>query len=73
MATQAQGEIVPDPVGHISISGVHGRSELDQRRRHFEPHPPRLSDAPALARENLTPLLIGAAIGAALLYLLKRR
>jgi hypothetical protein len=73
MATQSHGEIVSDPVGHISISGVHGRSELDQRRRHFEPHPPRLSDAPALARENLKPLLIGAAIGAAVLYLLSRR
>ena len=73
MATQSHGEIVADPVGHISISGVHGRSELDQRMKHFEPHPPRLADAPALARENLTPLLIGAAIGAAVLYFLKRR
>lgn len=73
MATQLHGEIVADPVGHISISGVHGRSELDERIRHFEPHPLGLSDAPALARANLKPLLIGAAIGAALIYFLKKR
>ena len=72
MATQADSDIVSDPVGHISISGVHGRSELDERMRHFAPHPLGLSDAPALARENLKPLLIGAAIGVALTYLLKR-
>ncbi len=72
MATQSHSDIVTDPVGHISISGVHGRSELDERIRHFAPHPPGLADAPALARENLKPLLIGAAIGAALIYLLKR-
>ena len=72
MATQSLGDIVSDPVGHISISGVHGRTELDERVRHFAPHSPRLSDAPALARENIKPLLIGAAIGAAVIYLLKR-
>lgn len=72
MATQAQSEIVSDPVGHISISGVHGRTELDLRRKRFEPHPLGLSDAPALARRNLRPLLIGAAIGAVLVYVLKR-
>jgi hypothetical protein len=73
MATQSHSEIVSDPVGHISISGVHGRSELDERMRHFAPHPRGLADAPALARENLKPLLIGAAIGAAVLFLLRRR
>lgn len=67
-----QSEIVSDPVGHISISGVHGRSELNERMKRFEPHALGWSDAPALARENLKPLLIGAAIGAALFYLLKR-
>ena len=72
MATQSHSDIVSDPVGHISISGVHGRSELDERMRHFAPHRLGLSDAPALARDNLRPLLIGAAIGAALIYLLKR-
>lgn len=71
MATQAQGDIVSDPVAHISISGVHGRSELNERMRHFAP-PSGLAQAPAIARENLAPLLIGAAIGAALFYLLKR-
>lgn len=69
---QSYSEIVSDPVGHISISGVHGRNELDQRLKQFEPRPPGLSDAPALAREHLKPLLIGAAIGAALVYLLRR-
>lgn len=73
MATQSHSEIVSDPVGHISISGVHGRAELAERKRHFEPHPLELSDAPALARENLKPLLIGAAIGAALIFLMKKR
>jgi hypothetical protein len=72
MSTQLNGEVVPDPVGHISISGVHGRSELDERMRHFAP-PRGLAAAPSLARENLKPLLIGAAIGAALIYFLKHR
>lgn len=72
METQSRGDIVSDPVGHISISGVHGRGELAERMRRLGPHPLGLSDAPALARENLTPLLIGAAIGAALIYWLKR-
>ena len=71
MATQAQDEIVADPVGHISISGVHGRGELTERMRHFAP-PTGLAQAPAIARDNLAPLLIGAAIGVALFHLLRR-
>jgi hypothetical protein len=57
-------EIVADPVSLISISGVHGRGELDDR----------LARAPAFhaAGSPLKPLLLGAAIGAAIMYLLKR-
>jgi hypothetical protein len=58
-------ELVPDPVGRISISGVHGRDELNER----------LANAPVRERARRGPvgfLLLGAAIGAALMYLLKR-
>lgn len=65
MGMQHQAELVADPVGHISISGVHGRDELRQRLA----HPPRHVRQ---EESTLTPILIGAAIGAALMYLLKR-
>jgi hypothetical protein len=57
-------DLVADPVGHISISGVRGRDELEER----------LANAPAYkeAESPLKPLLIGAAVGAAIVYLLKR-
>ena len=57
-------EIVSDPVSHISISGVHGRDELDHRLAH----------APAFrpATDPVKPLLLGAVLGAAIVYLLKR-
>lgn len=71
MATLAHPDIVSDPVGHISISGVHGRTELHERMKHFAPRT-GLAQAPAMARRNLTPLLIGVAIGATLFYFLKR-
>jgi hypothetical protein len=58
-------ELVSDPVGHISISGVHGRDELEERLAH---PPARDNGQPA----NTRSLLIGAAIGAAVVYLLKR-
>jgi hypothetical protein len=64
MEMQHQAELVADPVGHISISGVHGRDELNHRLA----HPPR-RQAPDNA---LAPVLVGAAIGAVLMYLLKR-
>ena len=59
-----QGDVVADPVGHISISGVRGRDELEAR----------LANAPTYkaAESPIKPLLIGAAIGAAIVYLLKR-
>ena len=58
-------ELVPDPVGHISISGVHGRDELNER----------LANAPEYQERRRHPvgyLLFGAAIGATLMYLFKR-
>jgi len=58
-------ELVRDPVGHISISGVHGRDELNER----------LANAPVYEEGRKNPLgllLLGAALGAGLMYLLKR-
>jgi hypothetical protein len=57
-------EIVSDPVSHISISGVHGRGELDDRLAHA----PDFREAGSPVK----PMLIGAAIGALLVYLWKR-
>ena len=56
-------EIVNDPVGHISISGVHGRDELNHRLAHIRT--PR-DDGRTL------PLALSAVVGAAIMYLLKR-
>lgn len=57
-------DVVADPVSHISISGVHGRDELEER----------LAAAPEYRKPGSVarPLLLGAAIGAAIMYLLKR-
>jgi hypothetical protein len=58
------GDLVADPVGHISISGVRGRDELEER----------LANAPTFkqAESPLKALLLGAAVGAAIVYLWKR-
>jgi hypothetical protein len=66
--TSTAAETVADPVSHISISGVHGRDELDER----------LANAPEFreAGNPMKPLLIGVAMGAVLgaaLALLARR
>lgn len=66
MTTSIQPDVVADPVSHISISGVHGRDELDRRRRQVT-----VQDAPAQV-DMLLPLLIGAALGATVVYLLRR-
>lgn len=58
-------EVVADPVGHISISGVHGRDELNERLAHS----PSYREA---RRRPLAMLLVGAALGATIVYLLKR-
>lgn len=57
-------EIVSDPVSHISISGVHGRDELNDRLAHVKSH--RESIHP------IAPLAISAVVGAAIMYLLTR-
>ena len=64
MSTETM-DVVSDPVGHISISGVHGRDELQQR----------LANAPNRELQEYRPvatLLAGFMIGAALVYLIKR-
>ena len=64
MSAQAT-ELVADPVSHISISGVHGRDELNER----------LANAPVYRNGQgnpLTTLLLGAAIGAAAVFVLRR-
>ena len=63
-AVNANSEMVADPVSHISISGVHGREALEER----------LANARTFreAGNPLTPLVLGAAIGAAIVYLLRR-
>jgi hypothetical protein len=58
-------ETVADPVGHISISGVHGRDELNERLA----NPPK---RPLDQGRTLRTLLLGAAVGAAIAYMLKR-
>jgi hypothetical protein len=58
-------ELVADPVGHISISGVHGRDELEARLA----HPPARPGDGAL---NTRSLFIGAAIGLTVAFLMKR-
>jgi hypothetical protein len=65
MPTVQAPDQVDDPVGHISISGIHGRNELDKHittaRNYDSEHNSRIGAA-----------LLGAAIGAALMYLLRR-
>jgi hypothetical protein len=56
-------DIVADPVGHISISGVHGRKELDER----------LSNARVqgvATGGGFGKLVAAALIGAAIMYVL---
>ena len=65
MAVIEMREQVDDPVGHISISGIHGRDELDER----------LASAPTFDARRTSPigvLLLGVAIGVTLTYLVKR-
>ncbi len=65
MTEAGMTETVADPVGHISISGVHGRDELNARLAHRPSHPK--------ARPNpVAVLLVGAFVGAALMYMFNR-
>ena len=59
----SHSDIVADPVGHISISGVHGRKELDERLSHA-----RVQGVDGSS--GLVKLLTGALIGAAIMYVL---
>ena len=54
------------PRQQYSISGVHGRDELNERLANA---PPQYHDA---SRGRARVLLLGAAIGATIMYLLKR-
>ena len=57
-------EVVNDPVSHISISGVHGRDELNDRLAHAKTH--RGSAQP------FAPLAVSAVVGAVIMYLFTR-
>jgi hypothetical protein len=63
MQSAVTTEVVNDPVSHISISGVHGRDELNDRLAHVKTH-----------RETGRPvaLALSAVAGAAIMYLLTR-
>lgn len=62
-------ELVPDPVAHISISGMHTVEEIAE---HVAETPPQMG--PRTSRgASLGPLLIAAAVGAGLMYLIDSR
>ena len=61
---ETQADIVADPVGHISISGVHGRKELDERLSNARVQGVRRD------RDSLGRLVAAALIGAAIMYVL---
>ena len=56
-------DIVADPVGHISISGVHGRDELEARLASVPAS--RVREHPGLGR-----MIAAVLVGAAVMYLL---
>jgi hypothetical protein len=58
-------ETVADPVGHISISGVHGRDELNERLAHA----PRYVPPNGRRGGSTASLVASAVVGAALMYL----
>jgi hypothetical protein len=66
--TTNSAEMVNDPVGHISISGVHGGDELNDRLARAD----EMSRTPG-QRGGLGILIIGVALGAALALTLGRR
>ncbi len=61
------GELVSDPVSHISISGVHGRKALEERIANAE------TQSLGGSGSAMTPLVAGALLGVALMFLLNRR
>lgn len=66
--TSNSAESVSDPVAHISISGVHGRDELNDRLARAN----QMSRTPA-QRGGLGILIFGVAIGAMIAFALGRR
>ena len=71
MATRVtnKSDVVADPVGHISISGVHGRDELNDRLAHA---PSASAASGSGIRRALGNILLGAAAGAFIMYLIDR-
>lgn len=55
--TMAASEVITDPVGHISISGVHGGDELNDRIAHAD------RGGFAGRRDGTRTVLLGVAIG----------
>ena len=64
MQWQPTTDQVDDPVAHISISGIHGRDELEDRL-----DAAAAAEPPRARRLSLPSLLAGAAVGAVLMYL----
>ena len=62
-------DVVPDPVSHISISGVHGQEEVDERIAHATPQMATFPIGGGRTRaRSVETLLLGVAIGAVLMY-----
>lgn len=62
-------DVVADPVSNISISGVKGREELDDRLANAPDFRPAINPMKPL----LLGVMIGAAVGATLALLARRR
>jgi hypothetical protein len=67
MSTES-ADLVADPVSHISISGVHGRDELNRRLARV----PAYRNGNGRSESDYRPLLVGVVIGAAIMAILKR-
>ncbi len=65
-ANAGRSDVVADPVGHISISGVHGGDELARRVANAANGTGHIR---AVSGNALAPLLLGAAVGLVVMYL----
>ena len=63
--TASSTELVSDPVSHISISGFHNQDEVDERVAYVSKQERRAGRR----SELLGTVLLGAAIGAVVMYL----
>ena len=61
-------DIVADPVSHISISGVHGRDELNDRLARAS----RAANGDGEMRRVVASILLAALTGAAIMYFVDR-